>query len=440
MRFRPASRAVLAGASLFSPWAVGDRPAQAQVMIGSSLIPTSSVVTSSYVPTSYFPASYVTTSSYLPTSYLATSSVFPTSYVVPTSSVVATGSILETGYSSYYPTSYVGRYRGGLFRPRRYVERTSYYGTSTGFLNPTAYYSPTSYITPTTYLSSTYLPTSYLTSSYVPTSYIPTSYLVPTMATSAILPTTYLPGSFVAPTSYLTDDGLIATSASAASICCDSGPAVALANPTRSLAVPRMTTPTNQGSPIVSQPSNSVPTTRSTDRTPTATINSTPGGDEAPAAVAPGVADPAVPAAPKPEMSPPPAPTAPDKPEEFPIPKAGTLKPQVDQGPTQSTSYKPVSYRPIRNVLRGRVVSYETNQPEEAVSVVLVNPGGAFDDRRVATDADGMFKVTLPDGDWAVKVTMPSGTVYTVGRGVTASGGQVVDRNGRYVGELLIKR
>ncbi len=53
------------------------------------------------------------------------------------------------------------------------------------------------------------------------------------------------------------------------------------------------------------------------------------------------------------------------------------------------------------------------------------------------TDADGEFKVSLPDGDWAVKVKMPSGSVYAVGQDyLTASSGKVTDASGRNVPEF----
>jgi len=411
MRFRPASRAVLAGASLIASWSLGDRPARADILVGSTLIPTSSVVTSS----SYFPTSYVA------------SSYIPTSYVVPTSTFLPTSSIIETGSSVYYPTSYVGRYRGGLFRPRRFVERTSYYGTSTGYLTPTAFYSSSGFVTPTSYLSSTYLPTSYVSS------YIPTSYVVPTMATSAILPTTYLSSSFVAPTSYVVDSGLIATTASSASVCCDTSPApmsAPVVNPTRTMAPAR---PMTSGNSITSQPTNSETSSRSTERLPSAAVSPNPADD---GMNVPPPATPAIPPTPRPSDTSPPSP---EKAEDVILPPAGGSKPQID-GATGRTSYKPSNYNPVRNILRGRVVSFETGRPEEAVPVVLTSRSKAFDDRTTLTDADGEFKISLPDGDWAVKVTMPSGSVYTVGRSVTASGGQVVDRTGRNVGEFVITR
>ena len=444
MRFRPASRAVLAGASLLAATVAPASLARADYIVGSTVIPTSSVVTSTFLPTSYvssssiFPTSYASsaiiptsyTSSFIPTSYVSSSSIFPTSYVMPTSTIYPTSSIIETGGLGYYPTSYVSYYRGGLFRPRRFVERTSYYGTPSRLLTPTAYYAPTTYLTPT-------------------------SYLVPTMATSSILPTTYISGSYVTPTSVLVDNGVITTSATA-EVCCDSSPSnVVAAAPTRVIA-PTQAQGTASGQPIYSSKKETEPTMRSTDRVPTSSNIANSGAE--PPVVAPEVLNP--PPAPVPARSggtaggagadtgaatdpgPSTSPPGPDRPSGIvPTPEPGTMGGQ--QPRLQETS-KRIALRPnyasTKNILRGRVVSYETSNPEEFVTVVLVSRTNAFEDRPIKTNADGEFKISLPDGDWAVKVTMPSGSLYTVARAVTASGGRVVDGNNKPVGELLITR
>ncbi len=409
MRFRPASRAVILAAGLIAPWASGHSSSRADILVGSTVIPTSSVVSTSYLSSTYL----------------------PTSYVVPTSTYLPTASIFETGSSVYLPTtSYVTSYRARRYRPRRFVERTSYYGLPTSYLSPTTYYAPTTYVTPTSYLSS---------------SLLPTSYVVPTVSNSAIFPTTYLSSSFVAPTSYLVDDGLIATSASSA-MCCDTGAAASMApsaaTPTRSMNS-RPSGPGNSGNAITSQPSTS---NRSTERTPSATVNPIPGDQGMSSDVGPGVAPAPVPNPPVRTggdvASPPPAPTAPADGPAMPAPGqlgGGNQPPQGDDRIDRS-SLRP-NYKGIRNILRGRVVSFESGSPEEAVTVVLTNRAGGFGDRTTQTDAFGEFKVSLPDGDWAVKVTMPSGSVYNVGRGITAGGGQVVDSsNNRTVTELRITR
>ena len=92
-----------------------------------------------------------------------------------------------------------------------------------------------------------------------------------------------------------------------------------------------------------------------------------------------------------------------------------------------------------RNILRGRVVSFATGQPEEGVRVVLSNQGG-FRERTAETDADGEFKVSLPDGDWSVRVTMPSGSVLDVRRDVVATAGRILDAHGKAIREYQINR
>ncbi len=409
MRFRPASRAVVLAVSLVAPWASGQSSGRADILVGSTVIPTSSVLTTSYLPSMYL----------------------PTSYVLPTSTYLPTTSILETGSSVYLPTtSYVSTYRTARYRPRRFVERTSYYGYPTSYLSPTTYYSPTSFVAPTSYLSSALLPT---------------SYVVPTMSTSSIFPTTYLSSSFVSPTSYLVDDGLIATSASSA-VCCDTGSttsmAPSVATPTRSMNT-RPPTSSNAGNAIMSQPSGGGTNVRSTERAPSSTVNPTPGDQGMPSDVGPGVANTPIPAAPGRTggevVSPPPAQPAPEKSGDLPAPGSmgGGLPPQTDDR-IDRTSLRP-NYK-VRNILRGRVVT-ESGSPEEAVTVVLSNRAGGFSDRTTQTDAFGEFKISLPDGDWAVKVTMPSGSVYNVGPGVTAGGGQVIDSSSnRIVTDLRITR
>ena len=416
MRFRPASRVVIAGASLAATLAASIRPAQADILVGSTLIPTSSVMTTSaYLPTSYV----VPTSTYLPTSY-----VVPTSTLLPTSSVFAT-SYLPT--SSSVTRSY---YTGGLFRPRRYVERTSYFGSPTSYLSTSAYLAPTSYLTPTSYFSS---------------SLMPTSYVVPT--TSTFVPTTYLSRSYITPTSYLVDDSLVTTSAT--STCCDSGsatmsvPMEQAAMPTRAVAPRVQSAPIGGGNTITSQPSNGNSVAPQAERAPSASTRQAPSEEGTSSAVNPPViSTPAPPTPTRPSVeavSPP----SPDQQLDVPIiPAPGSMgQPQADEQISR-TSFRPsyTASRPTtRNILRGKVISYDSGRPEEMVAVVLTNRSGGFTDRKTLTDAEGEFKISLPDGDWAVKVTMPSDSVYTVGA-VTASSGKVIDPNGKNVAEMIIKR
>ena len=105
-------------------------------------------------------------------------------------------------------------------------------------------------------------------------------------------------------------------------------------------------------------------------------------------------------------------------------------------------SRKPVDLsapRASRNILEGKVVSGEGGQPEENVRVTVSNRAGAFVDRTVTTDAYGRYAIRVPDGDWTVKVTMPSGRVYDVYQ-LTVSGDQITDDRGEAVASLTITR
>ena len=422
MRFRPASRVVTAGASLAAIWASPSVPAQADILVGSTFIPTSSVVaTSAYLPTSYV----VPTSTYL-----------PTSYVVPTTSYLRTSSVFATSYLPSARAVTESYYRGGLIRPRRFVERTSYYSSPTTYLSGTSYLAPTNYLTPTSYLA----PTSYITpTSYLSSSLFPTSYVVPTIST--IVPTTYLSGSSIAPTSYLVDDGLIRTSATS-TVCCDSGsptmsvPVEPAALPTRALAPRVQATQNDGGKTITSQPQNNVSAAPPAERAPSAAIRQAPSDLGTSSAVVPPAT---APRSAEESGSPPPA----DGLLEAPLlPAPGTMGQPPGEERIDRTSLRPnysTERTTSRNVLRGKVVSYDSGRPEEMVAVVLTNRSGRFSDRKTLTDADGEFKISLPDGDWAVKVTMPSDSIYTVGA-VTASSGKVIDPYGKNVAEMIIKR
>jgi len=107
-------------------------------------------------------------------------------------------------------------------------------------------------------------------------------------------------------------------------------------------------------------------------------------------------------------------------------------------------SQKPVAAnsRPLlraSNILEGKVVSSETRQGEEGVRVIVSNRPGPFEDRIATSDSTGHYAVRLPDGDWTVKVAMPSGRVYAVSQ-ITISGGQITDRSGQYIPSLTINR
>ena len=71
--------------------------------------------------------------------------------------------------------------------------------------------------------------------------------------------------------------------------------------------------------------------------------------------------------------------------------------------------------------------------------IIVSNRPGSFEDRVATTDAYGRYAVRLPDGDWTVRVAMPSGRVYSVSQ-ITITGGQIVDNYGRDIPSLTITR
>ena len=350
------------------------------------MLPTAYVVPTSY--SSYSPTSY---SSYSPTSY---SSYSPTSYL-PTSAVMASDSVV-------YPTS-TTVVRRSIFRPRRYVERTyySYPLTATSYAPLTA----TSYALPTTYLSS-----------------------------SSLVPTTYLGRSYVAPTSYLLDDSVVATSASSSSYPCETSSPAPVAT-----ATGRPMLGGGEGGTITSKPS----VDRMDERRPQGSVNNASAADEAPSSAVNPTAVPKdiPPPAPGKLDSPPTvAPLDEPKPEDIKVPAAGESgKAQTRPNETSYRQARRPSYD-VRNILRGGSISEKSRQPEEGVTVIVSSLTRAFGDRPTMTNAFGEFNVSLPDGDWTVKVKMPSGSVYAVGSDVTASAGRVIDPNGRNVAEFLITR
>jgi hypothetical protein len=355
----------------------------------------------------------------------------------------------------------------------------------TVLLEPTSYVYPTSYLLPTT--------------SYVPSSYVPTSYFLPaeyTLASSAyVVPTyyrrrlfgprryvetigsyyvptaTYYPTTVVYPTTtytptVLVDQAVVATSAPA---CCESRPAPApaccepgtvvrppLPAPSASPAPKSTETRTTEQPPseVSSIPAN-VPSYRPE---PGATGAGTGPGSGAGAGTGGGGRATPVPATP-PESGTPPIPTAPAPAEQpgtsiprspeppapapMPTPAPATVPPVAPGGESETTHRE--ANRPVlpfvnrRNILEGKVVSSETRSAEEGVHVIISSRTGAFEDRAATTDASGHYAVHVPDGDWAVKVQMPSGRVYEVSR-LTISDGLITDSLGRNVPTLTITR
>ena len=71
--------------------------------------------------------------------------------------------------------------------------------------------------------------------------------------------------------------------------------------------------------------------------------------------------------------------------------------------------------------------------------MIVSSRAGNFVDRVATTNAFGQYAVKLPDGDWTVKVAMPSGNVYAVSQ-ITISGGKITDNFGRDIPSLTINR
>ncbi|MGO9466894.1 MAG: carboxypeptidase-like regulatory domain-containing protein [Isosphaeraceae bacterium] len=79
----------------------------------------------------------------------------------------------------------------------------------------------------------------------------------------------------------------------------------------------------------------------------------------------------------------------------------------------------------MRNVLRGQVES-DAGESREGVRVTVASRTDLGLSRSGLSNAVGRFAIRLEDGDWNVRVTMPSGRVYTV-RQISVRNGRVID-------------
>lgn len=385
----------------------------------------------------------------VPTSYVVASSyVVPTSYVIPT--VYATSYLTETAFltpTTYLePTFYETRFqRRGLFG-RRLVETTRAY-----YMPTTAYY-PTTYYYPTTFYSPTVLERAVVPTEYVATS--ATVYCGEVVATTAPLVRSYPVERVPAVTSTAPRSSprsrpsrVQSESAEEESISSNVEPAPELPQRETRPEASRATQ-----NPAESPPAPPVPAREQTSAprpgpasaapksaTPAGGGTSTPGGPAAggsaqprtkPAATTPGQTD-LPPLAPSEDGDLQPAPGADKR-----GPGSGTLQYETKK-PVLST---PRTIRSAaRNVLFGRVKSRDTDEPEEGVQVMISSRMNSFQDRVALSDAFGRFAVKVPDGDWTVKVTMPSGRVYSVSE-ITVSNGLITDDNGRDIPSLVITR
>jgi hypothetical protein len=426
LRFPLKTLALLVAASGSTWLAVPTAQAQMSVYVDTDWLARSGTVVPArytYYPTTYVSPSYVQPTSY----YVPTSTVIPTTTVVPTTTVIPT--------ATYYPTGYY--YRRGLFgRPRYYVPTTTILAPAASGLAPTSYYVPTSYYLPTTYVAtSSLLPASY----YLPTSYVATSSVVPTSicceptAVVAMAPASPRLDRVVQDPPPDTRGG--ASFDSSVEGMAD-GQRTPVPRPTGS-ATSGTTGGTTQDKEAASKGS----------ATSSQSGASTPKGQNPPAGNS-GPSPPAVPDLGMPPLPPPPG-------VETGTSRRDSNKPVIDfslqlawppssSGTSRRESLKPVPttrVRQDRNVLQGVIVSADTNRPEANVEVVFTDSLGRFRDRSTRTNGSGRFAISLPEGDWNINVTMPSGRTAAVPDGlVTASAGVVSDRWGRELNDLVISR
>lgn len=443
-----------------------------------TLIETVDVVPTSVValPRSYYvPSSFVSSSSVFPTSYASVYDLTPTSYYVPTSYYTSTSYVVPTRYyvptSSYIPTSYYApasvyetsyTYRRGLFGRRRYAE-TTYLYEPTVVVRPTTYYAPTSYVARSVVVGS--------------------SLCCETSSPAVVSAPPIRENRPVAePTPERQAGGAIESSAVGDQE--DRIEPIVPATPpaTRQRSAPSNTgalngntsnTPGNVGSPstgtgpggttgaaspAAGASANPTPGARDSKIVPTVpgSTAGAPGATGGPAPAA-GAADSTAKGAttPVPKPADPASPPVRTEPEPPPFPAtlpspAGTGDPlgfpSLEESGRRS-AYKPVvpsidnRARLVQNVLRGRVVSADSLQPESGVQVILVDRKNRFADRTTRTDSSGRFALALPEGDWTILLTMPSGRALPVEQGlVTASAGKVSDRWGRELSNLVLSR
>jgi hypothetical protein len=430
-----------------------------------TIVETVDVVPTSVVAlprTYYVPTSYVATSAALvasPTTVIyndsPTSYVVPTSYYVPTSYVVPTRYYVPTSY--YVPTAYTYR---RPFRRNRFVETAYLYETA-------AYVSPRYYVAPTTYVPSSTVVTSSLcceSASPVVTT--------PPRAQAAIEPMAPRSSGGTIESSAAGDPDEQVTPAGASGLRPISpsvpgrgagGTSSAVeANPAGTSG---KASPPNTGAggaapagaaPTFGTGSTSNPTARDSRGVaqPPAPGPGSPAGSTG-AATGPAAgttkgagSNPAGTPAPADSTSPPlrTEPDLPPAPVPSPAAPADPLGlPSTDEAIRRSSNKPVLSTRDLRplaqNILRGRVVSADTRSPETGVTVILVDRQGRFSDRTTRTDATGRFALALPEGDWTIVLTMPSGRQLPVEEGlVTASAGKVSDRWGRELSNLVISR
>ncbi|MGO9600419.1 MAG: carboxypeptidase-like regulatory domain-containing protein [Isosphaeraceae bacterium] len=412
----------------------------------------------------------------LPTSYAAASAyVVPTSTVIPTAYATAyvTESAFYTPTVSWGSTYYETRFRRRGLLGRRLVETTrSYYIPTTAYYPTTYYYS----YTPTSFWAPALVDTAVLPAEYAVASTAATSCCSEVATSAAPVVRTYASEQAPATAAPAPRSGtrrrqqpLQSEPADEDSI--DSNVPVGPRQTGPKLAQPKAAD--GQGQPEATPPAPTPPprgqqTTVPRPDTPATPTMSKPGGF---LGSAPATRNPAGGTSPAKDITgagadvqskindgriPPVAPsevgtgTANELPLPAPLgPDDVLTAPPENQnpsgGPTRRENLRPRFTSPrnlppeLRNILFGTVKARGSSEPEEGVQVTISSRTNAFVDRAKLTDEDGRFAIQVPDGDWTVKVTMPSGRVYPVSQ-ITVSNGMITDDIGRDIPSLIITR
>jgi hypothetical protein len=116
--------------------------------------------------------------------------------------------------------------------------------------------------------------------------------------------------------------------------------------------------------------------------------------------------------------------------------------PTPDANATRRDSMRP-AYSPERavrlaqGILRGRVES-DAGSSREGVRVTVASRNALGQARSGISDAFGAFAIRLEEGEWTVRVTMPSGRDYPL-REISVKDGKIIDkREGREIPDLII--
>jgi hypothetical protein len=360
--------------------------------------------------------------------------VFP-SYIESAYTVEPAATVLPTGYIET-------TYRRGLFGRRWIVER------------------PVVAAYPTSYVSTTYVPTTYV-SSYVPTTYVSPTYYTTSYRVGRYRPTTYTyyPTTYY-PTVYET------AYRSVSDICCDEivvdAPARVVQQDSGSSSAP------SGGSKEVESRSLEDPTIPSYVDAPLPADNtkarSAVRSDGANKANTGGAASPPVPppaeeddavtkAAAKGAATQKKSPAQKSDGSATPKTKAPPAAPsdesdQIDLRPAPAGNepvrrdsmkaiYPRVRAADRRNILFGSVET-DDGRPRGEVPVTVINRTNSAIRHTGLSNAFGGFAIKVPDGQWRVRVTMPSGNAQTV-REITVTDGKVMDNyEAREVHNLII--